>query len=233
MTDGFFEAPHPVEDVEALRVLEEAQRALAEATRRLVDGCVRTRLDAGRLLEVGRSVDRLAGTLLEDAHPGPLGLQVSSDGLLRDHGSPGVGMRNPVAPPLVLQKETSPPTARTTFEIGAAYEGPPGHAHGGVIALVLDQVLGVVPALRGKPGLTAYLNVTYRRPTPLGRLGCEAWVAEAGEWRTLVKGHLLDADGRVTAEAEGLFVVPRMAREAGAWPLSDAGEFMAPGHEPG
>ena len=50
-------------------------------------------------------------------------------------------------------------------------------------------------------------------------------MTEATDWRTLVKGHLLDEQGRVTAEAEGVFIVPRMARARDAWPQSDAGEF--------
>lgn len=225
MSDGYFEAPHPIDDVDVLRTLEEAQRALAEAGRRLVDACVRTRVGVEALEEAARSVDRIAGHLLEDAAPGPMGLQVCSDGRLRDHANPVVGMRNPAAPPLVIERSTTPPSARTTFDLGAPFEGPPGHAHGGVIAMILDQVLGAVPVTGGKPGLTAYLNVTYRRPTPLGRMRGEAWVAEASEWRSLVKGHLLDDAGRVTAEAEGVFIVPRMVRDRDAWPQSDAGEF--------
>jgi acyl-coenzyme A thioesterase PaaI-like protein len=97
--------------------------------------------------------------------------------------------------------------------------------------MVLDQLLGTVAALGGKPGLTAYLNVTYRQPAPLGQLACEAWVAEASEWKTLVEGRLLDEDGRVVVEAEGLFVVPTWAREALSMPQSDAADFPAPTRE--
>jgi len=100
--------------------------------------------------------------------------------------------------------------------------------HGGIIALVLDQVLGTVPALAGKPGLTAYLNLTYRRPTPLGTITAQAHIAETTGRKTLVRGDLRDAHGAVTVEAEGLFITPTFALDALAQPQSDAGDFDPP-----
>lgn len=89
--------------------------------------------------------------------------------------------------------------------------------------MVLDQVLGSIPPLRGRPGMTAYLNLTYRRPTPLGPLTAKAWVTETTDRKTFVEGSLHDADGRVTVEAQALFVLPAWAE--GLLPQSDAGEF--------
>jgi acyl-coenzyme A thioesterase PaaI-like protein len=228
MTDGLIPLTLEVEDPAALRAQEDAYAGLADAVRGLVDATVRTRATNDCAAEVADQVRALTALLLEDAEDGPLGLQVCSDGRLRDHGNPAVGMRNPIAPPLVISYGDDRASASSRFELGAPYEGPPGHVHGGIIAVVLDQILGNVAALRGKPGLTAYLNLTYRQRTPLGPLACEAWVVEASEWKTLVKGHLLDEDGRPTVEAEGLFVVPAWAREALSIPQSDAGDFPVP-----
>lgn len=36
----------------------------------------------------------------------------------------------------------TPDKVYTDVELGAAYEGPPGHVHGGVCAMILDHVLG-------------------------------------------------------------------------------------------
>ena len=91
--------------------------------------------------------------------------------------------------------------------------------------MVLDQVLGAVAASADKPGLTAYLNVTYRRPTPLGPLSCHGEVVEVSEWKTKVRGEMRDREGNVTAEAEGLFVVPTFARALFAQPQSDAADY--------
>ena len=137
-------------------------------------------------------------------------------------------MRNPIAPPLRIERGADGRSATTRFELGAPYEGPPGHVHGGWVAVVLDQVLGTIAALGGRPGLTAYLNLTYVRPTPLGPLSCEGWVVEATERKTLVRGRILDEAGATTAEAEGLFVIPAWALDALAIPQSDAGDFPAP-----
>ncbi|MGE9806961.1 MULTISPECIES: PaaI family thioesterase [unclassified Janibacter] len=224
MTDGTFAAPEPPADPVALAEEERAYAALADAVRDLVDASVRTRATPEQVGEWTAQAQALADVLSASAQPGPLGLEVSSDGMLRDHGNPAVGARNPIAPPLHITKDPEG-RAETTFTVGAAYEGPPGHLHGGMIALVLDQVLGTVPMVIGVPGLTANLSVTYRRPTPLGTLTCEAWVAERGDWKTSVEGVMRDPQGRVTAEAQAVFVLPRWARDRAGHPIGDAGEF--------
>ena len=50
----------------------------------------------------------------------------------------------------------------------AAYEGPPGLVHGGVVALLLDQILGGAADHAGVPGMTGTLTVRYRKGTRLG-----------------------------------------------------------------
>ena len=222
MTDGAFASPFPVEDPAVLAVLEEAQSGLAQAVRALADATVRTRVEALELAAVTEQVEALTVRLLTDAQDEPLGLETDSAGRLRDHGNAMVGMRNPVAPPLrVTGDDTGSTACRMT--LGAGYEGPPGHVHGGIIAAVLDQVLGSVPAHLGLPGMTAYLNTTYRRPTPLGaQLHCRGWVERVDGWKVYARGEIRDAQDEVTAEAEALFVVPRWAREHLDRPTGDA-----------
>ena len=103
--------------------------------------------------------------------------------------------------------------ASADFHLGAAYEGPPGLVHGGVAALILDQVLGEAAGAGGKPGMTGTLTLRYRRGTPLGDLRCEAWIDRVEGIKTCAQGRLSDAEG-VTVEAEGVFILPRWAREA-------------------
>lgn len=228
MKEAFIRANVQVEDVEALAAHEAAYGDLADAVREVVDACIRTRVPHGQARDVAGRVRELSRELLATSQPGPLGLEPTSDGRLRDHGNPAVGSRNPIAPPLVVHRDPQAGRCWSEFELGAAYEGPPGHVHGGVIALVLDQVLGTVPAVVGRPGLTAYLTMTYRRPSPLGRLSAQAWVERQDGWKTLVKGRFADAGGETTVEAEGLFVVPRWARDVFDAPESDAGDFDVP-----
>lgn len=224
MTDGTFVSPFAVEDPEALAATELAQGALARSAGRLVDAVVRTRVDDATLAEVTEQLDVLTARLLSVAQEGPLGVETASDGRLRDHGNPMVGLRNPIAPPLRVIGDDEGSTS-CTFTLGAAYEGPPGCVHGGIVAAVLDQVAGSVPARLGKPGLTAYLNTTYRRPTLLGEeLVCSAWVERVDGWKTFVRGDIRDGQDRVTAEVEALFVVPRWAREHLGAAVGDASE---------
>src|SRR5574339_140484 len=108
-----------------------------------------------------------------------------------------VGHRNPFAPPLKVEK-TEDGTAFAAFHLGAAYEGPPDLVHGGVSALILDQMLGEAAAAGGAPGMTGRLNLTYRRPTPLGDLSAKAWIHEVNGHKTTVKGHIIGPDGEPT-----------------------------------
>ncbi len=54
-----------------------------------------------------------------------------------------------------------------TVTCGSAYEGPPGHVHGGYVAALFDELLGLTQSLSGKHGMTGRLTVHYRSPTPL------------------------------------------------------------------
>lgn len=125
MTDGAFVSPATVEDPEALAATEGAQLDLATSVRELVDACVRTRVDDETLTSVAAEVRQVARRLLTHAQAGPLGIETASDGRLRDHGNPMVGMRNPIAPPLRVTGDAEG-SMSCTFTLGAGYEGPPG-----------------------------------------------------------------------------------------------------------
>jgi hypothetical protein len=46
------------------------------------------------------------------------------------------------------------------FRLGNRYTGPPGHAHGGIIATILDEAMGKVNKLRQVVALTQRLRLT-------------------------------------------------------------------------
>src|SRR5690606_32749344 len=101
--------------------------------------------------------------------------------------------------------------------LGPLYEGPPAHVHGGMSAMVLDQALGTAAAAAGTPGMTATLEVRYRRPTPLGvPLSVEAKASRAEGRKVYATGTICDPDGRVTVEATGVFIRPEV------WPPRQA-----------
>lgn len=99
-------------------------------------------------------------------------------------------------------------SVHTEFELGAAYEGPAGHVHGGVCALILDHVLAAPAHQPGKPAVTGTITVRYVRPTRLGRLRAQARVDRVEGAKTYVVGNIADAEG-ATVEASGVFIRPK------------------------
>ena len=178
-----------------------------EVVRALVDATIRTEIDEHETRAIQAELEAIVARMRTRELTGPYA--VNNRG--RHWGNTVVGLRNAVAPPLHVERESSG-RARSSFHLGAAYEGPPGLVHGGVSALVLDQMLGEATGAGGKPGMTASLTLTYRRATPLGVLRVEAWIERSEGIKTWARGHISDADG-VTVEAEGLFILPRWARE--------------------
>jgi uncharacterized protein (TIGR00369 family) len=55
------------------------------------------------------------------------------------------------------------------FTLDRRYQGPPMHAHGGIIATILDEAMGKVNKLREVIGLTRHMEVQYLKPVPLGK----------------------------------------------------------------
>jgi len=118
--------------------------------------------------------------------------------------SPLIGLSNPMAPPVVLHVEGDVVVGTVTF--GAAYEGPPGHVHGGLIAATFDEVLGFAQSMTGHPGMTGTLTIRYRKPTPLHReITLEGRVVRVDGRKIMTEGRMVVGDV-LTAEAEAIFI---------------------------
>lgn len=184
------------------------KRRLAAALRVMIDRLVMSEAPEEQLARAADAAEGFAASLAlhprrerlwgfaESANAGDVGAFFDQ--------SPLIGLSNPLAPPMKLEARDGRIHGEATF--GSAYEGPPGHVHGGFVAAAFDEVLGFAQSLTGSPGMTASLTVRYRRPTPLH----VALRFEAGVDR--VEGRKIFASGRVllgetvTAEAEGIFV---------------------------
>ena len=193
--------------------------ALAEATRRLADAQLRTEVELDEAAAVTAELEALTERLLVAATDGALGTELGPGPReFRNHGNAVVGLRNPFAALSAADREvTEDKHVRFSMDLGAGYEGAPGLVHGGVSAAILDQLLGEAAAVGGGPGMTGRLTVHYRRPTPLGKLYAEGWLESTAGRKTTVRGHIKDADGQVTVEAEGLFILPSWATEHPEW----------------
>src|SRR4051812_4454309 len=118
--------------------------------------------------------------------------------------SPVVGPLNPIAPPVVFTFDGERMSGHGT--LGTPFTGPPGTVHGGVVAMVLDELLGAVNACLGLGAYTGTLTIRYERPTPIGEeLTFEAWV-DRTEGRKVFTVGTISAGDVVTARAEGVFI---------------------------
>jgi acyl-coenzyme A thioesterase PaaI-like protein len=92
--------------------------------------------------------------------------------------------------------------------IPVRFEGPPGAAHGGIVAAYLDEVLaGAAANHSGRVHVTGELTVRYVKPTPVERplLGRGRARRGAGKYLDL-EGTLEDLETReVVARATGRF----------------------------
>jgi acyl-coenzyme A thioesterase PaaI-like protein len=190
-----------------LAALESASRQVADSVRRLIDATIRTQVDAAALVDVSQMIDCATEELSAALMPSSFGVQATEDGQPMAWGNVMIGLRNPVAPPLVVNHEADG-TVWSDFTLGAAYEGPPGLVHGGVCAMVLDHVLGATAHKPGRAAFTGTLRIRFLRGTPLGGLRAEAHIDRVEGAKTFAVGHLADARG-VTVEADGVFIHPR------------------------
>lgn len=95
------------------------------------------------------------------------------------------------------------------FTLGRFYLGGGGAAHGGVVPLVFDEVLGRLANTNRPLCRTAYLNVNFRSITPIGpELRLQAQF-EREEGRKRFLSATIHHGDRLTAEAEGLFITLR------------------------
>ncbi|GFG75936.1 PaaI family thioesterase [Mycobacterium botniense] len=194
-------------DVERLRAVYEP---LTRSVRALIDATIRTQVDFDVVAAAKAEIDSATARLQSKQLDGTFGIRYLSTGERMAWGNVAIGIRNPIAPPLEVHHDASG-TVWCDFHLGAAYEGPPGHVHGGVAALILDHILGEAASDGVNPRFTGTISLRYVRATRLGHLHAEATTTRTDGVKTFAVGHLADDDG-VTVQAEGVFILPRWAR---------------------
>jgi uncharacterized protein (TIGR00369 family) len=106
------------------------------------------------------------------------------------------------------------------FRLGAEYQGAFGIIHGGVIAVVLDEVMGKVCRFRGVRAVTAEMNVEYLKPIWVDAdLVVEGYEKEMQGRNLHLIGEIKDASsGKILARSRGRFVMlgAKQKAEAGA-----------------
>lgn len=186
---------------------------LTAAVRDLVDISMRTDVDSDTIADATVAIEAVTEMLrAQQAARPPRFQRHEITGRPVVWSNPVIGLRNPLAPPLTVHHD-SDGRCWSEFTLGSAYEGPPGLVHGGISAMILDQLLGEVATDQlTTPKFTGTITVRYLRGTPLGPLRAEAVIERTENHKTYARGFISDAQGP-TAEAEGVFIMPMWARE--------------------
>ena len=186
-----------------------ALSGLAARVRELAEATVLTGVGTAEAAAIAAEVEALTARLGAGRRAAPPFVPSSERRMDRQIGNPVTGALNPFAPPVELTVG-SDGIVRGEFTLNPVYEGPPSYVHGGVSAMVLDQVLGMAAAASGTPGMTATLETRYRRPTPLGvPLSVEAKASRVEGRKVYASGTICGPDGRVTVEATAMFIMPQ------------------------
>ena len=94
------------------------------------------------------------------------------------------------------------------FVLGERYQGGGGMAHGGIIALLLDEAMGKVCRFREVRAVTAELSVEFLKPVAVDReIVVEGRETEMNGRNLFLAGEIRNENGDVLARGKGRFVV--------------------------
>ena len=96
----------------------------------------------------------------------------------------------------------------TALAIPERFQGWDDIAHGGIVSTILDEVMAWSLVDRDNWGLTARLNVQFKRPVPLGRpVRAEGWITASRRRLIETAATIVDtATGEVLATARGTYI---------------------------
>jgi len=108
---------------------------------------------------------------------------------------------------LAFDQDDSSQRIRGEFSISGEYQGGSGFVHGGIIALLLDEVMAKVSRFHKDHAVTAALDVEYVKPVPVGQpLVVEGWEVERNGRNIQRAGEIRSSAGLVLARGCGHFV---------------------------
>ncbi len=99
------------------------------------------------------------------------------------------------------------------IRLAARFEGPPGHAHGGIVATLLDEAMSKANRAEKVVAMTRHMEVDYLRPVPLKTaLQLSARHLSADGRKHRCEAELRNAAGELLARAQALFIAIDPAR---------------------
>jgi uncharacterized protein (TIGR00369 family) len=120
----------------------------------------------------------------------------------------GCGGANHAGMKLTFEQDNANRRIVGRFILGEAYQGGGGIAHGGIIALLLDEAMGKVCRFRAVRAVTAELTVEYLKPIRVDQeIVVEGSETDFKGRNLFLAGEIRDASGAVLAKGKGRFVV--------------------------
>ena len=99
------------------------------------------------------------------------------------------------------------------FKLSRRYTGPPGHAHGGIIATILDEAMGKVNKFRNVVALTKKMEIEYMKPVPLGKkLTVSGREQEVNGRIHINVAEISNENGEILARSTGTFIAVDVGR---------------------
>lgn len=208
----------------------EALKGAVDEVRRLISHLRKTQADPAILRDVERQARELSDRLAPFDHAGPYAQRrlVLREGIDHERDSdfpeeyfpysPIIGPLNPIAAPIQFKFDPKAKEMRAEHTFDAAYCGPPTAVHGGIVALVYDELLGALGAMSDVGGFTGTLKVVYRSLTSLATpIHMHAWIDREEGVKVFIKGTMHrdgvegEPDKVLCSEAEGIFIRPKVS----------------------
>jgi acyl-coenzyme A thioesterase PaaI-like protein len=199
--------------------ISEAELALADAARTLLDAVLRSAVDDDVRARLAGDVHRVIDELHGVARPDLVRLARHPDGRIENLVQAAAGRCNPRSLRLRFDDMSLPAPEQVGVPVevhgrvvlDASAAGPPERAHGGIVATILDEALGVAMMRSGRTGMTVVLEVSLLAGVPIGApLDVHARCVDFDGRKTRATAELV-VDGVVAARGTALFVASRPA----------------------
>ncbi len=120
----------------------------------------------------------------------------------------GCGASNPAGMKLCFELDLDAGRSYGSFTLGTNYAGGGGFAHGGIIAVVLDEAMGKLSRRAEEKAVTAEMHIEYKKPVPIGKtIVVEGWQEEEKGRNRFRVAEIRDQQGKLLARGTGRFVV--------------------------
>lgn len=120
----------------------------------------------------------------------------------------GCGGNNAGGMKLTFEQDNANRRIVGRFVLGERYQGGGGMAHGGIIALLLDEAMGKVCRFRDVRAVTAELSLEFLKPVAVDKeIVVEGREMEMNGRNLFLAGEIRNENGDVLARGKGRFVV--------------------------